>query len=362
MPTLGVLAVYMHGRKIEELNFFRKLSICGAKEGVQVALFTPGDVNDHKQEVSALIYNEAAGRWVRKSIPIPPLIYDRCRYHGVSTFRMLSAFRRGHAKLNYLAKPLANKWTLHNILGGKPELSKHLPETHMYSPAVLEKMLKKHKTIYLKPKNGTGGRGIVRIERINTDKYRIQGRKKNRAILPIQYAGFKQLPARLHACGVSRQYIAQQGISSSLSDGRVYDFRLLIQKNAEGAWEVTGCAGRIGPSRSITSNLHGGGKAVTMNALLSLRFHQKDQLQAIKDELYSFSMQTAAYLEEKFGMLCELGIDLAVDSQGKVWLIEVNPKPSREVFRRIGEINTYKKAILRPIQFAKYLLEQKKQP
>lgn len=361
-PTLGVLAVYMQGRKIEELEFFRKLSICGVKEGLQVALFTPGDVDDRNQEVRARIYNEAARKWIRKTIPIPPLIYDRCRYHGVSTFRMLSAFRRKHARFNYLARPLANKWTLHNILAEKPELAKHLPETHMYSPAALEKMLKKHKSIYLKPKNGTGGRGIVRIERVNAETYRIQGRNKSRSILPVQYAGLKQLPARLHAWGVSPQYIAQQGIASSLPDGRVYDFRLLIQKNAGGAWEVTGCAGRIGPSRSITSNLHGGGKAVTMTALLNQRFHQKDQLQAIKDELYSFSMQTAAYLEEKFGRLCELGIDLAVDAQGKVWLIEVNPKPSREVFRRIGEINTYKKAISRPVQFAKYLLEQKKHP
>lgn len=77
-------------------------------------------------------------------------------------------------------------------------------------------------------------------------------------------------------------------------------------------------------------------------------------------KLNKLGFDTAEYLETKFGHLCELGIDIAVDPSGHPWILEVNPKPSREIFYRIGETETYKKAISRPLEYAAWLLKQKK--
>lgn len=358
LQTLGVIAVYIENNKLEELDFFRKLSVHGGKEGLQIALFTPSDVDDRKSAIKALFYDEASRKWIRKWTPIPSLIYDRCRYHGKSKFQMLSRFRRTHPKLRYLAKPLANKWSLHNVLLKQARIAKYLPETHPYSSNSLEKMLKKYCSVYLKPRNGTGGRGIIRVDHLEQDIYQIRGRYKNRKIFQGEQVQINNLPAKLKEHYVNENYIIQQGIASILMDGRACDFRLLIQKNGTGEWEITGCAGRIGPKRSITSNLHGGGNAITMGNLLKRKFHSKSQISNIKKTLYELSMQIASALEENYGSLCELGIDLAVDPHGDVWLIEVNPKPSREVFRRIGEVDTYRKAITRPLEYAKWVLEQ----
>lgn len=360
LQTLGVIAVWIENNKLEEIDFFRKLSKYSGKEGLKIAIFTPKDVYDHKSSIRALYYDEASNKWIRKWTPIPTLIYDRCRYHGKATFQMLSKFRRNHPELRYLAKPLANKWSLHNVLLKHPRITKNLPETHHYSLNTLEKMLKKYHSVYLKPKNGTGGRGIIRIVALEKDTYHIQGRHRNRKIFQPEQAKIKDLPAKLKKHSVNENYIIQQGISPLLLDGRVCDFRLLIQKNGIGEWEITGCAGRIGPKRSITSNLHGGGNAITMENLLNQRFQSKTQVNNIKKTLYELSMRIAHKLEEQYGTLCELGIDLAVDSHGDVWLIEVNPKPSREVFRRIGENDTYRKAITRPLEYAKWIFEQDK--
>ncbi|MBP1993278.1 YheC/YheD family endospore coat-associated protein [Paenibacillus eucommiae] len=356
---LGILAVYMSGARLEELPYYKKLTAEGKKLGLQIEVFTPTDV-DNKETIRTLRYDSETGKWVRKRTTFPPVIYDRCRYHGPATFRLLKAFRNKFSRLTYLSKPLANKWTMHQVLSESAAISSHLPATVRYSgPQELIRFLKKHKLIYVKPKNGTGGRGILRIEQTDADRYLIQGRNQQRTIISPLRASEKQLSTKLHSLNLSADYVVQQGISLTLKDGRVHDYRLLIQKNGKGKWEVTGCAGRIGPYKSITSNLHGGGSAIPMEKLLYSRFQSRSKIEQIKNEIYRFAHELAPFLETKFGKLCELGIDIAVDPKGNVWLLEVNPKPSREVFHRIGEKETYRKAIKRPLEYALWMMKQR---
>lgn len=356
---LGVLAIYLNNSRLEELAYFQRLSNEGKRLGVQVEVFTPSDVQGNA--VRTLTFDSSRGRWLRKYTTLPPIIYDRCRYKAAANYHMLQAFRNRHAKLIYLSKPLANKWSMHQTLSQSSAIRPYLPATVRYSTIQeLMRFLKKHKLIYVKPKNGTGGRGILRIEQISSDLYLLQGRNQYRSIIAPFKANEKQLAIKLHTLNLSPDYVVQQGIHLTLNDGRVHDYRLLIQKNGQGVWEVTGCAGRIGPHRSITSNLHGGGTAVTQDRLLGYRFSSQEKIADIKDEMNDFAYKLADYLEVKFGKLCELGMDIAVDPKGSVWLLEVNPKPSREVFRRIGQHATYQKAVTRPLEYALWMLRQKK--
>jgi hypothetical protein len=355
---LGVLAIYISNSRLEELAYFQRLSKEGQKLGVQVEVFTPSDVRGNA--VRTLSYDTARGRWLRKYTTFPPIIYDRCRYKAAANYQMLKAFRNRHSKLIYLSKPLANKWSMHQTLSQSTAIRPYLPATVRYSTVQeLMKFLKKYKLIYVKPKNGTGGRGIMRIEQISSDLYLLQGRNQSRTIIAPFRANESQLAIKLHTLNLSPDYVVQQGIHLTLSDGRVHDYRLLIQKNGQGEWEVTGCAGRIGPHRSITSNLHGGGTAVTQDRLLGFRFSSSEKITTIKDEMNTFAYKLADYLELKFGKLCELGMDIAVDPKGNVWLLEVNPKPSREVFRRIGQHAVYQKAVTRPLEYALWMLSQR---
>jgi hypothetical protein len=357
---LGVLAIYLSKARLEELSFFRRLSQEGKKLGVQVEVFTPDDV-ESDTAVRTLVFDPSAQKWIRRRTSFPPVIYDRCRYKAAANYQMLKAFRNKHAELTYLSKPLANKWKMHQMLTESETISKYLPATVRYSTTqALLRFLKKHKLIYVKPKNGTGGRGILRIEQVDNDLYLVQGRNQQRKILAPFRATEKQLMIKLHTLKLSPDYVIQQGIPLTLQDGRVHDYRLLIQKNGSGDWEVTGCAGRIGPFRSITSNLHGGGSAVSLEKLLTSRFSSDNKIDDIKKEMNTFAFKLADYLETKFGKLCELGMDIAVDPKGDIWLLEVNPKPSREVFRRIGQKSTYRKAVTRPLEYALWVMKEKK--
>lgn len=355
---LGVLAIYLSKSRLEELSYFQRLSKEGKKIGVQVEVFSPTDV-EADNSVRTLTYDASLGKWIRRRTSMPPVIYDRCRYKAAANYQMLKAFRNRHAKLIFLSRPLANKWSMHQILSENEGIRPFLPVTVRFSSVQeLLKFIKKHTLVYVKPKNGTGGRGILRIEQLGPDLFLLQGRNHQRTIIAPYRASEKQLSIKLHTLKLSPDYVVQQGIQLTLKDGRVHDYRLLIQKNGRGEWEVTGCAGRIGPHRSITSNLHGGGSAVSQDKLLAYRFPLPEKTEAIKKEMNNFAYKLADFLETKFGKLCELGMDIAVDPKGNVWLLEVNPKPSREVFRKIGEIATYQKAVSRPLEYAVWMSRQ----
>jgi glutathione synthase/RimK-type ligase-like ATP-grasp enzyme len=358
-PTLGIMTIAIND--MEERSYFRKLIIQAKKLGLRAFVFTPRDVNAKTDRIHAYVYDTEAGKWVRGWTSFPILIYDRCRYKETELFRQFRRFRETYTGLIYMNRPISNKWGMHQFLAKSAAIRPFLPATRVYSDhGELLDLLQQHRLVYLKPINGTGGRGILRLERRRGGQILVQGREQNRKIVAPKLVSPKLVPAVLSGWNLKNKYLIQQGIRNKLPDGRVHDYRLLIQKNGSGEWEVTGCAGRIGPSQSITSNLHGGGQAVPMVELLHRRFDSVEKVESIRQEVYRLGGEVAKAVEEHFGRLCELGIDIAIDPDGHPWLLELNPKPAREVFSRIGEKDTYEKAISRPLEYALWLYKQHK--
>ena len=106
--------------------------------------------------------------------------------------------------------------------------------------------------------------------------------------------------------------------------------------------------------------LHGGGEAITMKALLQQWIKNEDTVHAVTVKAEKLGVEMAAFLEQTYGRLCEMALDLAIDRSGHIWLLEVNPKPAREVFIQAGERETYRRAIIRPLEYAIWLHEEKK--
>ncbi|SEO22449.1 YheC/YheD family protein [Paenibacillus sp. OV219] len=361
-PVLGILTLYLNDNgMLEERPVYQKMIIAGKKLGLEVFVFTPSDVNYTQNRINAHMYDAATQSWTRKWRSFPHMIYDRCRIQKSHRFVELSNFRRKYGHLTFLNRVLRNKWTVYKTMRKEEVFKEHLPLTRMYeSSNDLMEMIRKYPLVYLKPINGTGGRGILRIEKQGSS-YSIQGRDQDRRIVSPQRVALSSIQNRLASWNLKdNHYLVQQGIQLKLPNGRVHDYRMLVQKNGQGEWDVTGCAGRIGASRSITSNLHGGGQAVKMKELLSEWIKDDKVTHDIIERAELLGVEIAEFLEQSYGRLCELALDLAIDRKGQIWLLEVNPKPAREVFIQAGERDTYRTAIIRPLEYAIWLHEQKK--
>jgi glutathione synthase/RimK-type ligase-like ATP-grasp enzyme len=361
-PVLGIMTLYLndHGL-LEEKPIYQKMTVAGKRLGLDVFVFTPHDVNYRLNRIHALIYDTKTKSWVRKWRSFPHMIFDRCRIQNSHRFEQLKQFRKQYGHLNYLNRMLRNKWTVYKTMRKDARFKAHLPLTRLYEkPEDLTEMVRKYPLIYLKPVNGTGGRGILRIEKQRDGQYLIQGRDQSRRIITPQRVMLSGIHSRLAGWNLkSSRYLIQQGIQLKLPSGRVHDYRMLVQKNGEGEWTVTGCAGRIGASGSITSNLHGGGQAAAMEQLLQKWITGEETAESVKHKAEALGLQIADFLERTYGRLCELALDLAIDRKGRIWLLEVNPKPAREVFVQAGDKETYRQAIIKPLEYALWLYEQK---
>ena len=356
-----MLAIYSSGSTFEERSFFRQLTLAGKQLNIDVYVFTPGHIDEQKRKIYAYYYEPRTKAWLRKWIDYPDLFFDRSRFYSSERFRPVSQFKKNNPQLTFISSPLTNKWNLYVELSRKAAIRPFLPHTVLYrSFGDLHVELQRQGSVYVKPINGTGGRSIVRIQRLPGGQYSIRGRTASRAIIPEQKVALARLQAFMRSRNPTNRYIIQQGLDLRLPGGSVHDYRLLIQKNSEGKWEVTGCVGRVGASGSITSNLHGGGRAIPMMRLLRQWFKSEQKAKTVAEDVYKFGHLLSESLESTYGRLCELALDLAVDRSGRIWLLEVNTKPAREVFARIGNLHAYRKAIRQPLEYARWLYENKK--
>ncbi len=354
--TVGILTLYVGRRRtIEERPFLAACANEGVKLGIEVIVFTPEDVEHRSRRVRAHLYDVRRKRWLRAWRPLPSVIFDRCRYQSTPRFAQMRAFRRRYPHLQYLNHPLANKWLVHEVLARHAHVARHLPDTGLLrgmSDAL--RFGARHSTIYIKPVNGTGGRGILRLQCSPSASCRLEGRNAQRTIIASKTGSRSELLRHTLRLCRGGSYLLQQAIDNRLSNGQVFDFRLVVQKDGSGKWTLTGGAARVGGPRSITSNLHGGGRAVGWQTMLTQQFTAK-RSESIVDDMKTLAIRVAEALEQRYGRLCELGLDIAVDRSGKPWLLEVNPKPAREIFRKTGQHATYRTAIRKPLEFAIFL-------
>lgn len=351
---------YRGTRGFTQPDFFRQMIREGQGLGAKVFLFSTQDINLAAHTIRGFVPTTAG--WKSAVYPWPDIVIDHYRYYPVAKHKNYLPFRR--QKLFFFANNrFSNKWRVHQVLSQEAELQRWLPEAYIYSREQLANMLRRHKIIYIKPTNGTGGRSILRVER-RSGGYLLLGRNKHQLKSTSFLPSLAVLSQRVESWITNEKsgdesFFIQQGLTLSLLPNRTIDTRLLIQKNENGEWKITGMGIRVGQVKSSTSNLHAGGKAVRALHFLSDYFGRTRALQIIQ-ECHELAYKTVEKIEQHYGSMMEFGFDIGIDVDGRAWIIEINPKPGRDIFRKLGQPERYQLAVRRPIQYALYLMQNQK--
>jgi hypothetical protein len=59
-------------------------------------------------------------------------------------------------------------------LGHLPETAGHIPDTEPLHESSLKRMMAKYDKVYLKPDRGRKSKGVIRIERLKDDEYKLR--------------------------------------------------------------------------------------------------------------------------------------------------------------------------------------------
>lgn len=323
-------------RYCDQDSFFIQMIEYGNSINAEVFVFSEKEFSDSGINGYTILNDE----WIQKQFSIPKVVYNRDNMTSTS-------FRD---KLKELGCKFLNPDKIVNFANDKLVMYKglkdsdvNMPETEAFDSNKLMEFLDKNKLVYLKPISGSMGKGIIKITK---DSISYDDEKKanwtvedvNSVIEKYEYK-----PA---------EYLMQAGIDVQMYKDSVFDVRVLMQKNENGQTLLTGFESRCGEKGKITSNIHTGGHAEkTTNVIIKV--FGKDRLDEILNEIRRLSWIIVKKISKDISRFGEIGIDFLIDKQGKVYLLELNTRPGRSIFKIEPEIR--KRTVERPIDYCVYL-------
>lgn len=361
-PLIGIMAVKQANRRLPfaEGAFFKALMVVGRSLGVKVVVFSPADIDWQRKTIVGWTYSDTSNSWISRQCHFPDVIYDRIfptrSPNSIAALRMAHRLRRQPGVL-FFGNALNGKWQVYKALAEDSSIRPCLPETELCSSGdVLEAMLRRHKVVFFKPDLGTQGKGIMRIQVLDNKRLYYKGRDRNSVTFAGIAAGFAELYRVARNFAAGRRYLVQQGLPLHVYRNSPCDVRVIVQKDGQGQWVITGHAVRVGPAAGVTSNLHGGGRAIELQVLLEHLFPEDEEKQKqVLSEIEALALMVAHKLDEMLGRFGELGLDIGLQRDGKIWLIEANSKPGRKVFLYTKDFEARRRSIVNPVAYCRYL-------
>lgn len=313
----------------EMTGFCKEVDQASRSKGGRAVFFTLAQINEATDVINGWMFKDQ--QWVRSALPTPYCVHNRINS------RRTEKREDTQMKINLLKQrgvffyneQFLDKWEIAEQLKGVEYSSGLFPYTKLFTgSASLYEMLQRYPEVYLKPTGGSLGKGIIQVIRTH-NSYICQYQRMEDTITK-KYESLGSLGRMLDSRIGNRPYIIQQGIDLIKQNGSIVDFRALVQKNWKGKWSLTSIVGRRGPEDSIVSNVSTGGTILSLREALE----NADAPSLQVDRIITVMKTSALKITQMFelgakGHYAELGIDFAVDHTGRVWVLEINSKPSK---------------------------------
>ncbi|HEX6923376.1 MAG TPA: YheC/YheD family protein [Bacillales bacterium] len=328
-PVVAVLTL-LKGNAFEGslVSYCEELARYSEKEHVLFYVFT---LRDWRRD-SVVGYVRRHNSWDRRELPPPNVIHNRIGQRRLEQLPATERFFQSLPEKNIAVfnARFLDKWEVHEKLAAHPELIPYIPETVLYeNKKSLKDLVEQYPCVFLKPAAGSQGKQIFRIHR-KENHFELDYTTFNGDI-ERHFSTFEELYRTVWSRIQQQQYIIQQGLSLLEFRKRPLDFRMLCNKGQTGDWKVVSGVARVSDEEQFVSNLAQGGKSYPVRDVLQETFHEKHARQ-IRKLLGELALETANLISlETEGLYGELGIDLALDQQGKPWILEVNTKPSKDL-------------------------------
>src|SRR5690606_12014136 len=109
-----------------------------------------------------------------------------------------------------------------------------------------------------------------------------------------------------------KPYLIQQAIPLATYQDHPFDIRMLLQKDENGSWQVTGYGVRVAGKEAISTHVPMGGRIAQFNEVISTNF--AEDAKEIAQRLEQTGLEIANWLEQKQGhLLGEMSIDLGIE-------------------------------------------------
>jgi hypothetical protein len=231
------------------------------------------------------------------------------------------------------------KWGLWNFFASEEDIRAYLPQMDLFTRSTLEFYLSTYSVVFIKPDYGWGGQGIIKAWKTagGFNFVRISGK-------PISCATMDNLYMRIQKhCIAGKRYVIQQGIQLAQINQRPFDIRLMMMRQNR-KWQYIGMLAKVAGASSVITNVaRGKGYVTDIDSALkqSLGVGGK-KIEELKEEAKLLAYKTC-YKFDEYKAYWQIGLDLAVDKDGILWMIEENTGPAQSLFAKLKDKTTYTK-------------------
>lgn len=352
-PFLGIAARRFASSAFgEQSSYLRGIIRLAGAAGMRGYVFRAEDVDWEYRRVWGWV--PSGKGWRRRWFPFPDVIYDRA--WGLDA-RARARHADALARFQDLGVPHFNpdfgdKLQVYRLLSAAPGVASHLPETLPLTPDNVAKLGARYDLLFVKPARGRQGKGICACRRAGP-AWRLRKRTDEGTVV-------RTLPdeeALVRACvrgAEDEPFLVQQGLDLVRLKKGTVDIRVIAQRDALGRWRVSALGVRAGKPGGFVSNLHAGGRALSLTQLVR-GARLKEPVGRLSRSIESLALAAASALSEAYPTLGELGIDVGLDVRGALWILEVNRQPGRALFSRARLRRAWRRSRLGVVRFARYL-------
>lgn len=200
---------------------------------------------------------------------------------------------------------------------------------------VMRAFLHHHPQAVVKAADGRNGIGLYFIDGDGSG-WRLQRDRDVRTGSLDELLAF--LAGRIAGRQAYRRFLVQRYISSRTPDGRAADIRIHLQRRIDGTWGTTRSYVRMAEYGMRVSNIARGGYQGSLAGFFEGR---RRTVADVGREIDDLGLAIARVIDEHHGApMSELGIDLAVDQDDRLWVIEANAFPQTSLHEQQRAVHT----------------------
>lgn len=345
-PYIGLLVDKIKG----SLPFKNLLHYAKTHRHVNGALlaFSPNDVQPRTKTIRGFMYSPVKKTWIYGQYRYPSSILNK----SLTSTPLMAHFQQSLGRTVFNNFRL-DKWSMHKLLSRNGSVRTHLPRTILYqSPQDITRMLEQSDEVYMKPVQGSFGSHILKVSKQDT-KITVTYKGSLKKV----FGNVRELGQFLRKQNHQSGYLIQESIKLVSSQERLIDFRLILVKDGRGKWKRMGIIARLGPRRSIVSNISKGGTAMEGKRALRRILHKGEaEAGATCLRMEKIARTIAKQLASSGYHAANLGFDFALDTRNKLWIIEVNHNdPNHTIALDAGETQMFHRTIKANMLYAKKL-------
>lgn len=286
-------------------------------EGIPFYYFSFNNVDFNNMKINGWVYHH--GEWAQKVMEFPTVIINSCNPKTKKQSEIMKKLKEYAVFTSY---PVGNKLKVYKKVLKAKEFSSYLiPSTKLNKPDQTISFLNDHSKGVLKPLKGNQGKNVLFIEKLNiSEQYKIMDGQF------IKEFNQKEMEVFIGRLILKQGYLLQPFIECRTKAGLTYDFRLHLQKNGRGLWEITLIYPRISGNSKLISNISSGGYRGDLEPFLIEEFGEESE--RIKGVLENFALSFSAHFDTLYEhSFDEIGIDVGIDREQRLWIFEVNWRP-----------------------------------